>query len=82
MRLIEGGTTAYLHARSACEGNEASKLVSTVARAVHAAHQCGILHRDLKPGNILLFSIGSQSSHRICASFSKETDSALPLTWC
>jgi tRNA A-37 threonylcarbamoyl transferase component Bud32 len=56
MKLIEGSSLAQVSPRTAVRG-----LVETmirVARAVHHAHQRGILHRDLKPANILLDSAG------------------------
>src|SRR5204862_925840 len=37
---------------------QAVKLIATVSRAVDYAHSQGILHRDLKPGNILLDARG------------------------
>ena len=36
------------------DGMEAARLMAKVARAVQCAHDAGILHRDLKPGNILI----------------------------
>ncbi len=36
----------------------AAKLLTTMARAVHHAHQRGVLHRDLKPGNIIIDPAG------------------------
>src|SRR4051812_46107167 len=54
MKLVEGGSLIDHRDRFADDPRAAARLVATVARAVHHAHQRGILHRDLKLSNILL----------------------------
>jgi hypothetical protein len=54
MEYIAGPSLAQKLAPGPLPSRAAARYVCTTARAVHHAHQHGILHRDLKPSNILL----------------------------
>src|SRR5262249_28158829 len=58
MKLIEGDSLARSRQRFRNDPLAAAALLRQVAEAIHHAHQRGILHRDLKPGNILLDNDG------------------------
>ena len=58
MKFVEGGQLDEVARREAMPIRRAVELIAKVARVVHYAHEHGILHRDIKPGNILLDAKG------------------------
>src|SRR6059058_1866833 len=54
MKFVEGGQLDEVVRRTPMSIRQAAELIAKVARTVHYAHEHGILHRDIKPGNILL----------------------------
>src|SRR5437588_1066444 len=58
MKFIEGGQLDEVARREPIPIRRAVELMANVARTVHYAHEHGILHRDIKPGNILLDAKG------------------------
>jgi serine/threonine protein kinase len=58
MKFVEGGQLDAVVRQAPLSIRQAVELIAKVARTVHYAHEHGILHRDIKPGNILLDAKG------------------------
>src|SRR5213596_1822558 len=58
MGLVEGGQLDAVAKREPIPVRHGAELIAKLARTVSYAHEHGILHRDIKPGNILLDAEG------------------------
>ncbi len=70
MELIAGETlAARLRRTGALPWQEALALVKQLAMALDAAHQAGVIHRDFKPGNIMLEPVASGGVRAVVTDF-------------
>jgi serine/threonine protein kinase/Tol biopolymer transport system component len=60
MELIEGETLAARIARGPMAFHEILKLATQIADALDRAHRAGIVHRDFKPGNVMITRSGAK----------------------
>jgi eukaryotic-like serine/threonine-protein kinase len=54
LEYVEGGSLDRRLGGNPRPVREAAETVEVLARAMHAAHQAGVIHRDLKPANVLV----------------------------
>src|SRR5262249_726428 len=73
LEFVEGGSLADRLRGVPQPPRPTAELMEALARAIHAAHECGIVHRDLKPANVLL---RRKSEIRNPKSETKEKESA------
>ncbi len=80
MQWIDGENLAQVLEQRSLAERESAALVAAIARAMHYAHQCGVLHRDLKPGNILIDQTGKPYVSDFGLARFLDQDSSLTLT--
>jgi serine/threonine-protein kinase len=83
MRFVQGRDLGeLLHQEGRLEPNRAFRLVGQIASALHAVHATGLVHRDIKPQNVLLWNPGESDEHSFLTDFgiAKALDEVQPLT--
>ena len=80
MKLAEGGQLDQLVRKEPMPVRKAAELIAKLAHTVHYAHQRGVLHRDLKPGNILIDTDGEPHLTDFGLARLVETDSTVTRT--
>jgi serine/threonine-protein kinase len=81
MKFIEGGQLDEVVKDAPMSIRQAVELTAKVARTVHYAHEHGILHRDIKPGNILLDTQGEPHLTDFGLAPLVESEARLPERW-
>lgn len=76
MQLIAGGNLSDAAPEMSVE--QRVEVMRQVAEGVHAAHRTGLIHRDLKPGNILIERGEDGEPHPYVADFGVARDTAAP----
>ena len=80
MKLLPGGSLAERLKNGALPPQDAARLTAKLARAVQHAHERGVLHRDLKPGNVLLDAVGEPMLTDFGLAKMADVDSGLTLS--
>ena len=60
MRFVEGGTLKELMTKGCLTLHDTQDLMTQVCSALDYAHRHGVIHRDFKPGNIMLTKSGAK----------------------
>jgi tetratricopeptide (TPR) repeat protein len=59
LEYVDGGSLVQKLKDRPLRSREAARLLQTLARAIHYAHEHGVVHRDIKPANVLLMADGT-----------------------
>jgi serine/threonine-protein kinase len=82
MEFVDGSDLADVLAAEVLQSERALLIFRQVASALEAMHKQGLVHRDVKPENVLLRAVGSRDEHALLTDFgiSRLVDSATVMT--